>query len=69
LSRSKKRRKNISQSTLDEIKGIGKKNKRDLLRHFGGIESLRKASTEQIKSIEGIGLIKAKAIFDFFNRQ
>ena len=69
LSRSKKRRKNISQSTLDEIKGIGKKNKRDLLRHFGGIESLRKASTEQIKSIEGIGSIKAKALFDFFNRQ
>ena len=69
LSRSKKRRTNISQSTLDEIKGIGKKNKRDLLRHFGGIESLRKASIEQIKSIEGIGSIKAKTIFDFFNRQ
>ena len=67
LSRSKKRRKNVSQSTLDEIKGIGKRNKMDLLRHFGGIESLRKASAEQIKSIEGIGSIKAKAIFDFFN--
>ena len=69
LSRSKKRRKNVSQSTLDEIKGIGKRNKRDLLRHFGGIKSLKKASEEQIKSIEGIGSTKAKAIYDFFNRQ
>ena len=69
LSRSKKRRQNITHSTLDEIKGIGNKNKRDLLRHLGGIESLRKASIEQIKSIEGIGSIKAKAIFDHFNRQ
>ena len=67
LSRSKKRRKNITYSTIDEIKGIGSKNKNALLRHFGGIESLRKASLDQIKSIDGIGPMRAKSIFDYLN--
>lgn len=69
LSRSKKRRKNITQSAIDEIKGIGTKNKNTLLRYFGGTESLRKASLDQIKSIEGIGPMKAKLIFDYFNKK
>ena len=69
LSRSKKRRKNITNSAIDEIKGIGSKNKNALLRHFGGIESLRKASLDQIKSIEGIGPMRAKLIFDYLNKK
>ena len=69
LSRSKKRRKNITQSAIDEIKGIGTKNKNALLRHFGGTESLRKASLDQIKSIQGIGSMRAKLIFDYLNEK
>ena len=69
LSRSKKRRKNITNSAIDEIKGIGSKNKNSLLRHFGGIESLRKASLDQIKSIRGIGPMRAKLIFDYLNEK
>ena len=69
LSRSKKRRKNLTKSTLDEIKGIGSKNKKVLLRHFGGLESLRKASIDQIESIEGIGSIRAKLIYDYLNEK
>ena len=68
LSRSKKRRKNIINSTLDEIKGIGNRNKSALLRHFGGIESLRKASLDQIKSVEGIGPMRAKLISEYLNK-
>ena len=64
LSRSKRRRKNTKHSAIDEIKGIGSKNKNALLRHFGGIESLRKASLDQIKSIKGIGLKKAILILE-----
>ena len=48
---------------------IGSKNKKVLLRHFGGIESLRKASIDQIKSIQGIGSMRAKLIYDHFNGQ
>ena len=69
LSRSKKRRKNITHSAIDEIMGIGSKNKNALLRHFGGIESLRKATLDQIKSIEGIGKVKAMNIFNHFNEK
>ena len=66
---ARKEEKNITQSTIDEIKGIGTKNKNSLLRHFGGIESLRKASMDQIKSIEGIGPMRAKLIFDYLNEK
>tara|TARA_E500000178_G_scaffold296571_1_gene302846 strand:- start:185 stop:1498 length:1314 start_codon:yes stop_codon:yes gene_type:complete len=69
LSRSKKRRKNIRRSILDGIKGIGSRKKNALLRHFGGIESLRKASIDQIKSIEGIGPVRAKLIYDYLNER
>ncbi len=68
LSRSKKRRKNISRSTLDEIHGIGKQMRNKLLRHFGGIESLKKASLEQIKLVSGIGKEKSKIIYNHFNK-
>jgi excinuclease ABC subunit C len=69
LSRSKKRRKNIINSALDEIKGIGNRNKNALLRHFGGIESLRKASLDQIKSVQGIGPMRAKLISEYLNKK
>ena len=67
LKTSKRRRKQITYSALDKVKGIGSKNKNSLLRHFGGIESLSKATIDQIKSVSGIGSEKAKAIFDYFN--
>jgi len=67
LKTSKRRRKQITYSALDKIKGIGSKNKNSLLRHFGGIESLSKANIDQIKSVSGIGSEKAKAIFEYFN--
>ncbi len=69
LSRSKKRRKNISSSALDRIQGIGVKNKNQILRHFGGMESLKKASLDQIKSTKGIGAKRAKIIFDYFKEE
>ena len=69
LSRSKKRRKSITYSALDEISGIGSKNKNAILRHFGGIESLRKASLDQIKSIDGVGPTRARLIFNYLNEK
>ena len=53
---------NIRQSQLDLIPGIGSKLKRKLLRYFGSVEQLKKASTEDIKRIPGIGKEKAKLI-------
>ncbi len=69
LSRSKKRRSNFSQSSLDEVKGIGQKNKNELLRYFVGIKALKKASLKEITSVNGIGHKKAELIYNFFNKK
>jgi ERCC4-type nuclease len=69
--------KSVGRKIIDELDHRGpdhkgefqSKNKKVLLRHFGGLESLRKASIDQIKSIQGIGSMRAKLIYDHFNKQ
>lgn len=39
------------KSVLDEIKGMGKKRKTLLLKHFGSVENIKKASIEEMKMI------------------
>lgn len=41
-------------SVLDEIPGIGPKRKRALLRHFGSLEGIRRASLEELCRVEGM---------------
>ena len=52
-------------SILDEIDGIGEKRRILLLKHFGSVERLKKASLEEIKSISGIGKKYAERIHKF----
>jgi len=49
------RRQRIKESVLDEIPGIGKSKKDMLLKHFGSITRLARASVEQITEAPGIG--------------
>jgi excinuclease ABC subunit C len=49
------RRRRIMESQLDDIEGIGTKRKEDLLKHFGSIARLRRASVEQIVAAPGVG--------------
>jgi excinuclease ABC subunit C len=57
------RGKRIEESVLDEIEGIGDNRKIQILREFGSIENLKKASAEQIaERIPGIGLKLAEMI-------
>ena len=46
--------KQITKSGLDEIKGIGPKKKQELLRKFGSVEAIKKASLQEILEIKGI---------------
>ena len=62
-----KRRKNLSKSMLDQIKGVGKGRKRALLNHFGSAKSVESASFEDLKSVDGIEEKVAKKIHDFFH--
>jgi excinuclease ABC subunit C len=49
----KLRDKRLTESLLEKIPGIGKKRRLELLRHFGSIENIRKASLEEIAKIKG----------------
>ena len=48
------------------IPNIGKKTARDLMAHFGSLESLMQATEEELTALEDVGGIVAKAIIEFF---
>ncbi len=56
------RRQRIKESVLDEIPGIGKLKKDMLLKYFGSVTQLGRASVEQIAEVPGIGLKMAKIL-------
>ncbi len=54
-------------SELTAIEGVGEKRKMKLLRNFGSIERIAKASIEELSPF--VGLKTAKLVFDHFERQ
>jgi excinuclease ABC subunit C len=60
----KLRGKQITKSVLDNISGIGKSRKLMILKYFGSIQALRKASEADIAKIPGIGPKTAKQIYE-----
>jgi excinuclease ABC subunit C len=57
--RDKKRR----TSPLEGIPGVGPTRRRDLLKHFGGIVEVRKASVADLMKVENINKKVAEAIY------
>jgi excinuclease ABC subunit C len=49
----KLRERRVVYSVLEDIKGIGDKRKRDLIRHFGSVRHVREATVEQIAEVVG----------------
>jgi excinuclease ABC subunit C len=60
LRRDKTRR----TSTLEAIPGIGAKRRRELLRYFGGIQALNRASLDELAKVPGINQSLAQRIFE-----
>lgn len=60
--RQKKRNKR-KRSILENIPGIGTAKRQALLAYFGGLQSLQKASLEQINEVPGIHAILAQRIY------
>jgi excinuclease ABC subunit C len=58
----KKREKKIKRSVLDDIKGIGERRKKILLKHFKSIENMKKASLKELQ-IKGISKKLAENIY------
>ena len=50
----KLRDKDTTKSKLDEIKGIGDKKKKELLKEFGSVEAIKKADILEISKVKGI---------------
>ncbi len=55
-------------SVLDDIPGIGPKRRRALMKAFESLEDIKKASMEELASIEGIDRAAAKSVYDFFRQ-
>jgi len=56
------RSKKIRESALDEVEGIGVRRKELLIKHFGSVLRLSRASVEEIAEIPGIGPVMAASI-------
>jgi excinuclease ABC subunit C len=62
-----KKRKTLLTSDLESIEGIGPVKKKNLIRQFGGIQEVKRASVEDLVTINGINKSLAKRIYNFFN--
>jgi len=61
-------KKRIGESILDDCPGVSQNRKNLLLRKFGSVQRLRRASVEEIASTEGIGQKLAEEIHRFLER-
>ncbi|BDZ71177.1 hypothetical protein GCM10025861_16940 [Methanobacterium petrolearium] len=62
------RKQNLQMSPLDEITGIGPKRKMNLLRHFGDLKAIKKASVDEINEVKGVNKKLAQKIYDFLHQ-
>ena len=63
---SKQKRKSIKSSigsSIDKLSGVGGARKKLLLRYFGSLEQIKRASIDDLSEVSGIGRITAKSIF------
>lgn len=61
-------KKRIGESVLDDCPGVSQNRKNLLLRRFGSVNRLRKASVEEIAATEGIGSKLAEDVHRFLDR-
>ncbi len=54
-------------SVLDDIKGIGKVRRKELMKHFGSIEDIREADEEELASVAGMDTAAAHAVYIYFH--
>jgi excinuclease ABC subunit C len=66
-SHRQKRKKDIRETGLQEIPGIGPTRKRALLRHFGTLKAIERASVADLEHVPGINVETARKIYDFFH--
>jgi excinuclease ABC subunit C len=68
-SHRSRRRKDIRESGLQEIPGIGPTRKRALLHHFGTLKAIERASLADLAKVPGINADTARRIYDYFHER
>jgi excinuclease ABC subunit C len=62
-----RRNKARTTSTLESIRGIGSKRRRELLRHFGGLPGVKRAGVDDLCRVDGISRTLAENIYAEFH--
>ena len=65
----KSKSKNMLLSSLSEIPGVGKTTAEKLLKHFRGINGIKKADVETLLKVKGLSLKTAENIYNYFNTE
>ena len=62
------RSKKMFKSELDDIKGIGEKRKKELLKYFHTIDNIKKASIEELAKVDGMNIRVAEDLYNHFRK-
>ena len=60
----RKSRKSSIKSSIDSLSGVGNVRKKSLIRYFGSLEQLKRASIEDLTQVTRIGLNTAQSIYE-----
>lgn len=63
------RTKTMFKSELDNIKGIGKRRKMELLKHFQSIDGIKNATVEELASVKTMNRSVAEKLYEYFNNE
>jgi len=66
-SHRQRRKRDIREAGLQEIPGIGPARKRALLRHFGTLKAIERASVADLEQVAGINAETARKVYDFLH--
>ena len=58
---------NIQASSLDDIAGIGKKRKISLLKEFGSVDNIKKASVGELAKIDNMNQKTAENVYNYYH--
>jgi excinuclease ABC subunit C len=61
-------KKRVAESILDDCPGVSENRKQSLLKQFGSVERLRKASVGEIAQVDGISAKLAEVVFQYLQR-
>ncbi|MEE9351708.1 MAG: excinuclease ABC subunit UvrC [Thiotrichaceae bacterium] len=64
-----RRQKARTSSVLEEITGLGPKRRQNLLKQFGGIRAISRASVDELAKVHGISQQLAEKVYEQFNRE